>query len=297
LTHLSYFGYCFNPVSFYYILKKGNTFQPENIEAIVAEVSNTPWNEMKCYVLHPDSMDMMQVKDGRPNKNKSLDKLNDNGIAAEEDGEGDGIDGEGITRGDDPSALKYVSESTAINTTPVQGDDWKSINYIFKKQFHVSPFMDMDHIYDWTFWHLTDKRVVVSATMKKPIQSPVAETDETSKTEEKVEATNTNTVKYFNAFFDIERKSFHPLRLCYQLIRFPVYCMIIQVWIHIEAFKLFFKGVEFVPHPEGAETGVSRIIGYAMAPFFTVKDWLANRGSNTSQAEVLASTGVHVKAE
>jgi DUF1365 family protein len=249
LTHLSYFGYCFNPVSFYYILKKGNTpFQPENIEAIVAEVSNTPWNEMKCYVLHSDSMDMMQVKDGTRRKQ-------------------------------------------------VQGDDWKSINYIFKKQFHVSPFMDMDFIYDWTFWHLTD-RVVVSASMKKPIHSPGSETetDETSKTEEKEEATNsnantnTNTVKYFNAFFDIERKSFHPFRLCYQLIRFPVYCIIIQVWIHIEAFKLFFKGVQFIPHPDGAETGASRIIGYAMAPFFTVKDWIANRGSTSAP-------GVHVKAE
>lgn len=47
LTHLSYFGYCFNPVSFYYCFDKTGT----SVEAIVAEVSNTPWGEQSCYVL------------------------------------------------------------------------------------------------------------------------------------------------------------------------------------------------------------------------------------------------------
>ena len=47
LTHLSYFGYRFNPVSFYFC------FAPESpqVETIVAEVNNTPWNEQHCYVL------------------------------------------------------------------------------------------------------------------------------------------------------------------------------------------------------------------------------------------------------
>ncbi len=47
LTNLSYFGYCFNPVSFYYCFDKGG----EHIEAIVAEVNNTPWGERDTYVL------------------------------------------------------------------------------------------------------------------------------------------------------------------------------------------------------------------------------------------------------
>lgn len=47
LTHLRYFGYCFNPVSFYYCFDAtGST-----VETIVAEVHNTPWNERHCYVL------------------------------------------------------------------------------------------------------------------------------------------------------------------------------------------------------------------------------------------------------
>jgi len=47
LTHLSYFGYCFNPVSFYYCFDEDD----ERVETIVAEVNNTPWGEHHCYVL------------------------------------------------------------------------------------------------------------------------------------------------------------------------------------------------------------------------------------------------------
>ena len=46
LTHLRYFGYVFNPVSFYYC------FAPDGpLDAIVAEIHNTPWNERHCHVL------------------------------------------------------------------------------------------------------------------------------------------------------------------------------------------------------------------------------------------------------
>jgi DUF1365 family protein len=51
LTHLRYFGYCFNPVSFYYCYDTAD----REIAAVVAEVTNTPWGERHCYVL--DSSD------------------------------------------------------------------------------------------------------------------------------------------------------------------------------------------------------------------------------------------------
>lgn len=41
LTHLRYCGYCFNPISVYYCYAQDNT----TLEAIVAEVHNTPWGE------------------------------------------------------------------------------------------------------------------------------------------------------------------------------------------------------------------------------------------------------------
>ena len=47
LTHLSYFGFCFNPVSFYFCFDRAG----ERVETIVAEVNNTPWGERHCYVL------------------------------------------------------------------------------------------------------------------------------------------------------------------------------------------------------------------------------------------------------
>lgn len=47
LTHLCYFGYCFNPVSFYYCFEDDGT----TLATIVAEVTNTPWGERHCYVL------------------------------------------------------------------------------------------------------------------------------------------------------------------------------------------------------------------------------------------------------
>ena len=53
LTHLTYFGYCFNPVSFYFIFREGTpdstttttTTGISGVHTIVTEVSNTPWNE------------------------------------------------------------------------------------------------------------------------------------------------------------------------------------------------------------------------------------------------------------
>jgi DUF1365 family protein len=47
LTHLRYFGYVFNPVSFYFCYDPSD----RHVEAIVAEITNTPWGERHCYVL------------------------------------------------------------------------------------------------------------------------------------------------------------------------------------------------------------------------------------------------------
>lgn len=47
LTHLRYFGHVFNPVTFYYCYAPDG----EALEAIVAEITNTPWKERYAYVL------------------------------------------------------------------------------------------------------------------------------------------------------------------------------------------------------------------------------------------------------
>ncbi|HEU5133872.1 MAG TPA: DUF1365 domain-containing protein [Steroidobacteraceae bacterium] len=56
LTHLRYFGVGFNPVTFYYCFDAADT----RVESIVAEITNTPWNERHAYVLtdpQPESME------------------------------------------------------------------------------------------------------------------------------------------------------------------------------------------------------------------------------------------------
>jgi len=50
LTHLAYFGFRFNPVSFYYCYANdGSLF------AVIAEINNTPWGEQHCYVVPADT--------------------------------------------------------------------------------------------------------------------------------------------------------------------------------------------------------------------------------------------------
>lgn len=56
LAQLRNFGFCFNPVSFYYCYDSGDA----HVEAIVAEITNTPWNERHAYVLRGDA----QAPDG-----------------------------------------------------------------------------------------------------------------------------------------------------------------------------------------------------------------------------------------
>ena len=53
LTQLRSFGHYFNPVSFYYCLDGPG----EHVEAVVAEVTNTPWGERHSYVLPRGSAD------------------------------------------------------------------------------------------------------------------------------------------------------------------------------------------------------------------------------------------------
>jgi DUF1365 family protein len=46
LTHLSYLGYCFNPLAVFYCFDEN-----ERLTDTILEVSNTPWGEKHCYVL------------------------------------------------------------------------------------------------------------------------------------------------------------------------------------------------------------------------------------------------------
>ena len=157
LTHLRYFGYCFNPVSFYYCFDKSD----KKLEMIMAEVTNTPWNERHCYFI-------------TAKKNKSFR----------------------------------------------QG---------LKKQFHVSPFWDMEHDYDWYFSDVSD---TISVNMIN------------YKDEKKV----------FDATLSLSvSKKITKLNLFLSVLRFPFSTLMVYLRIHYQAFKLWVKGATFYDHPKYEE--------------------------------------------
>lgn len=66
LTHLRYFGYCFNPVSFYYCWNE----RDDALDFVVAAVSNTPWGE--CY---PYVVDMRSSNESPQGKAVTFEKV------------------------------------------------------------------------------------------------------------------------------------------------------------------------------------------------------------------------------
>ncbi|MCW8999212.1 MAG: DUF1365 domain-containing protein, partial [Kangiellaceae bacterium] len=46
LTHLRYFGHCFNPVTFYYCFNEQGT----QVDFLLAQINNTPWDERFTYI-------------------------------------------------------------------------------------------------------------------------------------------------------------------------------------------------------------------------------------------------------
>ncbi|KAL3808433.1 hypothetical protein ACHAXA_003840 [Cyclostephanos tholiformis] len=275
VTHLLYYGYCFNPVSFYFVLAPSNGMgrdddgdgggggeveeEKERVEAVVVEVSNTPWNEMHVYVLHPESVDVAEYTS----------------YPSRRGGAGDPSSSSSSPSNDDDDAIR--------------GNVSRTHRYRWRKGFHVSPFMTMDHDYDWTFEFERD-RIRVEARMIRRVLPSSNETydddddDEASTRdgttdmgggEGNVEGDDDGML-YFTAGFDVRRAvrpTFtYPLQLALVILRFPVYCLIIQLWIHYEALRLLIKGVKFIPHPNGSETGASRAIAALVGPVFVAMD-------------------------
>jgi hypothetical protein len=91
LANLSAVGHCFNPVSFYYCMDA----RAQRVQAVVAEVTNTPWGERHCYVL---------------------------------------------------AASTHSHDASSPDASPLAE---RVLACSFPKSLHVSPFMGMDHRYEW----------------------------------------------------------------------------------------------------------------------------------------------------
>jgi DUF1365 family protein len=318
LTHLCYYGYNFNPVSFYYVVRRRSNRRRQKttstttvkrtddqksatapstsddddhdafdvqVDAVVGEVSNTPWTEMYCYVLHPESMDDVQVRVRDTSRSSSSTSKQRQAAAEEEE-----IEGTGTTAG---------------------GEE---INYVFHKSFHVSPFMEMDYLYDWSFVSGRAGSARSTKAEEKVTPASASTTVSSSETPSPSSAvpfvgnaiTVLNSLKRpskskhqqgtssssstasghqlaFRAKLELDCRPISPLTVAYQLIKFPIFCFIIQIWIHWEALWLFVKGIVYVPHPRGSETTASKIIATIMIPFFAMRD-VVNPQSKTMVA-------------
>lgn len=156
LTHLRYFGYIFNPVSFYFCFDEAD----RRVEAIVAEITNTPWGERHCYV-------------GGPEANRAVGR---------------------------------------------------SKRYQLDKVFHISPFIDMDVVYDWRF---TEPASQLAIHME-----------------------NVNAGRpFFDATMRLRRREISRASLAHVLVQYPLMTAKVIGAIHWQALKLWVKGVPFHSHP------------------------------------------------
>jgi DUF1365 family protein len=94
-----------------------------------------------------------------------------------------------------------------------------------KKEFHVSPFMNMDMEYHWNI-HTPDDHLSIGIenwSQKK---------------------------KVFGAAIHLQKIEINSTNLRNVLIHFPLMTLKVVVMIHFEAFKLWIKGIQYVPHPK-----------------------------------------------
>ncbi len=156
LTHLRYFGYIFNPVSFYFCYDSPD----RHVETIVAEITNTPWGERYCYVLDAQA-------------------------------------------------------NLATGTRK---------RFRLNKEFHISPFIDMDAAYDWRF---TEPRSQLAIHMENwRDEQP-----------------------FFDATMKLERREISGASLARVLVQYPLMTAKVIGAIHWQAVNLWVKGVPVYPHP------------------------------------------------
>ncbi|UCH81273.1 MAG: DUF1365 domain-containing protein [Nitrospiraceae bacterium] len=156
LTQMRYFGYYFNPVSFYYCFDK----EGRRVETIIVEIHNTPWGELFCYVLGEE-------------QNEGVDEVK---------------------------------------------------KFRISKEFHISPFMDMDIRYEWEFSEPSDSVHVLMTSYKKG-------------------------GKIFDAELSMNRHEISSHELSRMLMKYPFMNMKITGAIYWQALRLKLKGATFYPHP------------------------------------------------
>lgn len=175
LTNLSMFGHCFNPVSFYYCMDEAG----EDVEAVLAEVTNTPWGERHAYVLSRAS---------EQSESRQLDFA------------------------DGGSSLASVAGGSVLAGN-------------FAKALHVSPFMGMDHRYEWRMTRPADTLSVHIANIHEGRLA-------------------------FDATLALRRRELTSTSLARVCVRYPASALRVLALIYAQAARLALKGLRVHPHPK-----------------------------------------------
>lgn len=200
LTNLRYFGYCFNPVTFYYCFDPSGT----QVDCILAEITNTPWRERHSYI--------MQRHEAR-----------------------------------------LVGPSQRFD---------------FPKEFHVSPFIDMDIDYAWRFSppgerlvvHMDDFRrpAAASPAMPQAVGVQLAGEQVAGRQGTAVQSAGAQVAasaasqdsKVFDATLVLKRKEISTSALTGLLLRHPCITATTLAAIYWQAFRLRLKKCPFYSHPQ-----------------------------------------------
>lgn len=158
LTQLRYFGIYFSPLNLFFVYDDADS----RVEYVIAEVSNTPWNERHCYVLWEGNRD-----------------------------------------------------ATANG----------AMQFSHPKEFHVSPFMDMDMTYHW---QLSEPGETLRVRLANRHESG----------------------QLFQAEMVMRRRALSKQQLRRMVWRHPLMTARISVAIYYQALKLWWKKCPFYAHPK-----------------------------------------------
>jgi len=102
------------------------------------------------------------------------------------------------------------------------------LRFTNRKEFHVSPFLDLDYVYRWTLTEPGDSLTVGIGNHRTEtsIESPI-----------------------FDASLTLRRRELTSWGLARALVRYPAMTLQVYAAIYWQAFRLWRKRIAYVPHP------------------------------------------------